>query len=119
MAARVMKGLRYQFNRAIRQQLVAHNPALAVKVLQPSPRRTIWHANFVPKVIERAWIEGYRGLSVCIAILYDTSMNPVDLRKLTPGDILADYTFLERAKSGRGQYAVYSPETLELIERYR
>ncbi len=118
-AARVMKDLRYLFNRAKRQRLVTHNPALDVRVRQPPPRRVVWRADDVSQVIEEAWSEGYEGLAVGISILYDTSMSPVDLRKLTPNDIRDDHTFLERAKSGRGQYAVYSAETLTLIERYQ
>ena len=117
-AARVMKDLRYLFNRAIRQQLTPHNPALAVRVKQPPPRRQMWRADDVPTVIERAWTEGYYGVSVGVSILYDTSVSPVDLRKLTANDIHDDHTFLERSKSGRGQYAIYSPETLGLIAQY-
>jgi site-specific recombinase XerD len=118
-AARVIKDLRYLFNRAIRQRLIVHNPALAIKVKQPTPRRTMWRADDVLEVIKVAWDEGYRGLAVGISILYDTSMSPVDLRKLSYNDIRGDHTFLERAKSGRGQYAVYSPETIELIASYQ
>ena len=117
-AARVMKDLRYLFNRAMRQQLTLYNPALAVKVKQPPPRRVLWRAENVPATIEKAWDQGYRGLAVGVAILYDTSLSPVDVRKVSPADIREDHTFVERSKTGRGQYAIYSPETLELIRRY-
>jgi len=35
----------------------------------------------VPATIEKACNQGYRGLAVGVAILYDTSLSPVDVRR--------------------------------------
>ena len=113
-----MKDLRYLFNRAIRHRLLTHNPALGVKVKRPPPRRVVWREEDVLEIIERAWTDGYLGLSVAVAVLYDTSLSPVDVWKLTQKDIHEDITFVERAKTGRGQYGVFSEETLARIDRY-
>jgi hypothetical protein len=46
-----------------------------------------------------AWRRGYRGLACIIAIAWDTSFAPVDVRKLTPGDAVAagnDWAFAIR-----------------------
>ena len=53
-AARVVKDLRYLFNRAIRQRLVTFNPALAFKVRQPPPRHQTWTETQVMDAIEIA-----------------------------------------------------------------
>ena len=63
-AQRIMKDLRYLLNRAIRQTLINHNPALAFSVRQPVSRVQVWSETHVRNAIDLAWNEGFHGLAV-------------------------------------------------------
>src|SRR5208282_1300272 len=62
------------------------DPSLGVRNLEPKPRQALWEHGEVVRLAKAAWRSGYRGLSAAIAVLWDTSLSPVDVRSLRPQD---------------------------------
>lgn len=128
-AARVMKDFRYLLARAMKfDPMIIKNPALAFKVKQPQARRQTWREDQVHQAIRTAWDMGLDGAAVAIAIMYDTSLRPGDVRALTCGHVVAYFDSegrtrhrieLVQAKTGRPHMAPLWPETFDLIERYK
>jgi hypothetical protein len=98
------------------------DPALGVRNKEPERRQAIWRTLEPAALIERAWREGYRGLAVVIAVAWDSSLSPVDVRKLTPAqrvrDGQGDMFKVERAKTGRAAIGTISQVTSELLDTY-
>ncbi len=117
-AARIIKDLRYLFNRAIKQRTLIHNPAHGFTVKQPPPRRITWTEDQVVRVIDLAWKEGFRGISVAVAIMYDTSLRPGDVRALTVGQIADDRVTLTVKKTDTEAMLPLWEETVDRIRRY-
>jgi integrase len=117
-AARVMKDLRYLLNRAMRLELVTRNAALAIRVEQPKARQVVWKPEQVQHAIDKAWGAGFQGAAVALAIAYDTSLRPGDIRTLTSEQVREDRITLTQAKTGRVQHCPLYPETKALIGRY-
>ncbi len=117
-AARIVKDLRYLFNRAIKQRTLVHNPAHGFAVKQPPPRQITWTEDQVVRVIDLAWKEGFHGISVAITIMYDTSLRPGDVRALTVGQIGADRVILTVAKTNTEAMLPLWDETVDRIRRY-
>lgn len=118
-AARVIKDLRYLFNRAIRLRLITFNPALAFQVKQPESRSQTWTSDQVNLAVTTAWSEGFKGAAVALAIAYDTGLSPVDIRTLTMGQIEGNRIVgVTRAKTGRPVEPKLWPETVDWIGLY-
>jgi integrase len=118
-SAKVMKDLRYLFNRALRLDLVTRNPALAIRVKQPKARQVVWKAEQVKHAIQKAWDDGFTGAAVALAIAYDTSLRPGDIRALTYEQVQDDRITLTQSKTGSVQHCPLYPETKALIDRYK
>lgn len=117
-SARVMKDLRYLLNRAMRLRLISSNPALGFKVKQPESRDQQWTPAQVNKAITTGWEMGFRGAAVAIAIGYDTGLRPVDIRKLTVGEIEGGRVRLTQSKTGKPVELPLWAETTEWIAKY-
>ena len=118
-AAKVMKDFRYLFNRALRLDMVRYNPTKAVKIKQPPARQVVWKPEQVEHAIQKAWDDGFTGAAVALAIAYDTSLRPGDIRALTCGQVQDDRITLTQSKTGRVQHCPLYPETKVLIDRYK
>ncbi len=64
-------------------------------------RQVFWEFAEVCQLCKRAWREGYHGLTAVIAVAWDTSMSPVDVRSLRPQDRQGAAFILKRAKTRR------------------
>ena len=69
------------------------DPSLGVRNLEPEPRQAVWTYREAVLLVKGAWRAQYRGLAAVISVAWDTSLSPVDVRKLTPA---------QRARDGRG-----------------
>jgi len=120
-AAKIMKWLRYLFNFALRMEYgrVRSNPAAAVRVRKPPPRRTVWTEDQVEAAIARGNRDGLPGAAVAIAIAYDTSLRACDVRVLTCGQFDGRSLWLVQAKTGLPQRVPLWPETVHAIRAYR
>jgi hypothetical protein len=119
---RVFKIFRALLEVAIAFQLISENPSHRIANTAPKGRSAIWFEHEVTALRERAWDMGFQGLSLAIAIAYDTAMAPVDVRLLTLAmqrrqnrDV---YFETARAKTERDVIATISPETQAALERY-
>ena len=80
---RVFKILRALLEVAIAFQLIGENPTHRIANSAPKGRSAIWYETEVTALRDKAWDMGFHGLSVAIAVCYDTAMAPVDVRLLT------------------------------------
>lgn len=121
----IYKDLRYLINYAIRSryQGVTFNPTYIVKNAAPGPRTQKWTNDQVQAAIKAGWDEGFKGAAVALAILYDTSMRPVDARKLPREDIDLDgkepkVMIPAQSKTGNPHWTTLWPETVGWIRKY-
>lgn len=80
---RVFKILRALFEIAKAFNLIKENPTSRIVNSAPAGRKEIWYEPEVKALIAEAKRQGYDGLSLAIAIAYDTQMQPGDVRQLT------------------------------------
>jgi hypothetical protein len=77
------------------------DPSLGFQNHAAQARQVFWEFDEVRRLCRRAWEEGYYGLAAVIAVAWDTSMSPVDVRCLRPKDRQGDAFILKRAKKAR------------------
>ena len=95
------------------------DPSLGVRNTEPERRQALWTHADARKLVKTAWRAGYRGLAAVIAVAWDSSLSPVDVRKLTPAHRTAEDVFtLERAKTGRAAVATLSRASLRILGAY-
>jgi hypothetical protein len=92
------------------------DPSLGVRNKEPERRQMLWTAREAAMLAKGAWRAGYRGLAAVIAVAWDSSLSPVDVRKLTPArrvrDAHGDLFMVARAKDrpgGCGKYHTARP----------
>jgi hypothetical protein len=103
---RVAAALKYCDGRA--------DPSTGVRNHEATPRQAVWEHGEAARLAKGAWRAGYRGLAAAIAVAWDTSLSPVDVRSLRPQDRQGDRFSLARAKDGaagdrHAQQAVPAP----------
>lgn len=98
------------------------DPSLGVRNKEPGRRQEVWTDREARALVKGAWRAGYRGLAALIAVMWDSSLSPVDARKLTPAqrtrDAAGDAFLLERAKTGRAAAATLSRPTTRVVDAY-
>jgi hypothetical protein len=98
------------------------DPSFGIRRVTPKARRETWMEGAVVRLAKAAIREGYPGLACIIAVGWDTSFSPVDLRSLTPrmalrdGDALAFY--ISRTKTSEPAYGRLSARSTRLVEEY-
>jgi integrase len=117
-SARLMKDLRFLFNRALKLRLIYYNPALAVTVKAPAPRKVYWEHEQVEKAICTGLEIGFDGAAIALAVAYDTGLSPADIRALTVGDVADGAWTGRRIKTGEGFNVELWPETLAMVKAY-
>lgn len=124
-AYRAMKTWRALYNVMASMRLCEPkgDPSLAIRRKTPQGRNQIWRAGEVVRLVKGAWRAGYKGLACIVAIAWDTSFSPVDVRSLTPGQAMqtADGAWgflIDRTKSREAAFGTLSPRTRRLIEAY-
>lgn len=98
------------------------DPSAAVRRRTPRGRSATWREGEVVRMVKGAWRAGYRGLACIIAVAYDTSFAPVDVRTLTPAHAIqagAEWGFqIDRTKSGEAAFGTLSRRTQRLVLAY-
>lgn len=101
------------------------DPSLAVVNNAPGPRHQRWSEGEAVRLAKRAWREGYKGLACIIAVAWDSSFSPVDVRTLrkrqmTPSrkGIIFDRTAEGRQKTGRAAIGTVCKRTQALVGFY-
>jgi len=95
------------------------DPSLGIRNHEPARRQERWSHAEVRKLVKCAWRAGYRGLAAIIAVAWDSSLSPVDVRSLTPADRTAPDVFeLARAKTGRAAIATLSRPARRVLDAY-
>jgi hypothetical protein len=65
----------------------------------------------------------YRGLAAALAVAWDTSLSPVDVRNLTSAQLIGDatgpYFSIARAKTGKAAIGTFCARTQRLLKAYR
>jgi hypothetical protein len=99
------------------------DPSLSIRRKTPTPRNAIWFEGEAVRIVKRAWRMGYRGLAALCAVAWDTSLSPVDVRKLTSAQLIGDatgpYFSVARAKTGKAAIGTLSKRTQLLLKAYR
>jgi hypothetical protein len=99
------------------------DPSLGIRRKTPKPRTAVWREGEAVRLVKRAWRMGYYGLACIMAIAWDTMLSPVDVRRLSRGQLSGDaegsFFELVRAKTGKAAIGTLSKRTLRLIEAYR
>lgn len=123
-AGRAMKTWRALYNVMAAMKLcpAGQDPSLAIRKTAVPGRTQTWTEGEAVRLAKAAWRAGYRGLACIIAVAWDTSFAPVDVRSLTPGqavDAGGDWGFLiKRGKTGEDAFGLISARTRRLIESY-
>lgn len=97
------------------------DPSLGVRNSAAKGRSDTWSEGEAVLLVKDAWRAKYRGLAVAIAILWDSQLSPVDVRRLTVGQISrhgAGAIITDRKKTGVPAGGVLSARTLALLQAY-
>lgn len=98
------------------------DPSQAIRRKTPPPRHQTWTAGEVVRLVKGAWRAGYRGLACIVAVAWDTSFSPVDVRTLTPAQAMKtaqEWGFLiARTKSREAAFGTLSKRTQRLVLAY-
>lgn len=98
------------------------DPSLGVRNRSPEGRSETWAEGEVVRAAKGAWRMGYRGLAVVIAVVWDTQMNPGDVRVLTAQQLATNGSgglfFTERGKTGVPVGGLLSRRTTRLMAAY-
>ncbi len=100
----------------------AGDPSLAIRRETPRARSAIWVEGEAVRLVKRAWRMGYHGLAAALAVAWDTSLSPVDVRSITPATLFPDaqgpLITLDRTKTGRPAIGTLSRRSERLLEAY-
>jgi len=98
------------------------DPSKAISNTEPDPRQAFWLNEEIIVLVDIAWREGFKGLAAAIAVGWDTSMSPVDVRKLTLGkmdnDEFGPYFTVGRAKTGRAAAGTITEWSIKIFNDY-
>ncbi|TIL56716.1 MAG: hypothetical protein E5Y79_28330 [Mesorhizobium sp.] len=123
-AGRAMKTWRALYNVMAAMKLCQpkQDPSLAIRKTSVRGRTETWTEGEVVRLVKGAWRAGYRGLACIIAVAWDTSFSPVDVRTLTPAQAMQtakEWGFLiDRTKSGESAFGTLSVRTQRLVVGY-
>jgi hypothetical protein len=101
------------------------DPSVAVINRAPQPRNERWSEGEVVRIVKGAIRNGYQGLACIVAIAWDSSFSPADVRglrkrhmkRLKTGTIF-DLSVEGRQKTGRPAIGTVTKRTQTLIEAY-
>ena len=98
------------------------DPSLAIKNKAPKGRKETWRQGEIICIVKEALRRGYDGLALCVAILYDGSASPGDVRNITAGQLCTDGAQMwfdyARGKTGRQGVQTLSRRTQRLLAWY-
>ena len=98
------------------------DPSKAIRRKTPTARHQIWSEGEVVRLVKGAWRGGYHGLACIIAVAWDTSFAPVDVRTLTPAQTVeagTEWGFLiQRTKTGEPAFGTLSARSRRMVLAY-
>jgi hypothetical protein len=94
------------------------DPSLGVRNVEPKTRTAVWSHAEALKLAKTAWRHGYFGLCAVIAVAWDTSLSPIDVRGLSLSQRQGDVFHLERAKTGREAIGTLSRRAVRVMDAY-
>lgn len=95
------------------------DPSFGVRNTEPERRQAMWTHGEARALVKGAWRAGYRGLAAVIAVAWDSSLSPVDVRTLTTAQRTAPDVFtLQRAKTGRAAVGTLSRASRRILDAY-
>lgn len=94
------------------------DPSSGVRNVEPKRRAAAWGFLEAMKLAKTAWRLGYHGLTAVIAVAWDTSFSPVDVRGLTPSQRRGDVFEVERAKTGKAALGTLTRRSLRVLDAY-
>jgi hypothetical protein len=81
-------------------------------------RKVFWEFGDVRSLCRRAWEEGYYGLAAVIAVAWDTSFSPVDVRTLTPAQRHGDAFHIARGKTDKPAVGTLTGRSRRVVQGY-
>lgn len=107
---------------ALKYCRAADDPSFGVRNTEPERRQAVWTYEDARLLVRGAWQAGYYGLAAIIAVAWDSSLSPVDVRKLTPAQRARDshgsVFEVSRAKTGRAAVATFSRASCRVLDAY-
>jgi hypothetical protein len=98
------------------------DPSLGVRNKEPERRQAVWRHQDARALVKAAWRSGFYGLAAIIAVAWDSSLSPVDVRGLTQGQRKKDshgvVFIVPRAKTGRSAVATLSRAASRVLDAY-
>lgn len=98
------------------------DPSLAVRNKAAKGRSSTWSEGEVARLAKEAWRQGYRGLAVGLAIMWDSQLSPGDVRALTLRQLSKTATgatfFTQRGKTNAPVGGILSRRTAALLQAY-
>lgn len=98
------------------------DPSFAITNTSVPGRRETWSNGEAARLIKQAWRSGYHGLAAALAVMWDTSFSPVDVRTLTPAMRHQDeggiFFTKPRAKSGQAAIGTLSKRAQAFLAAY-
>jgi hypothetical protein len=98
------------------------DPSLAIRKTSVAGRTETWREFEAVRLAKAAWRDGKKALACIIAIAWDTSFSPVDVRTLTPGhavELGTDWAFrIRRGKTREEAVGILSARTRRLVQAY-
>jgi len=98
------------------------DPSLGLSNSAPKGRSATWSEGEVLHLIKWAIRNRYLGAAACMAVVWDSGLQPGDARTLTPGHAYEDaqglFFDLSRGKTARGVLATLSRRTTALLDAY-
>jgi hypothetical protein len=99
------------------------DPSFAFANTAPEPRQAVWSEAEAAQLAKRAWREGYKGLTACLAVAWDSMLSPVDVRTLKADQLQRDqrgeWFELARAKTGNEAFGTISRRSGKVLHAYR
>jgi len=94
------------------------DPSKGVRNVEPKLRKDVWDWSETRRLVKTSWRMGYHGLAAAIAVMWDTSYSPVDVRRLTPAQRDGQAFTTERGKTGREAIGTLSHAGARILDAY-
>ena len=98
------------------------DPSLAVRNSAAKGRDQTWSEGEAVRLVKRAWRMGFHGLAAAMASIWDTQLNPGDVRELRASQMatagVGQVFFTERSKTGKPVGGILSARSLALLAAY-
>jgi hypothetical protein len=108
----------WQVLAALKMCEAAADPSFGVRNTEPKTREAVWSHIEALTLAKTAWRHGYFGLCAVIAVAWDTSFSPVDVRRLTPSQRQGKAFHVGRAKTGRAAIGTLTRRSVRVLDAY-